>query len=148
MQKDKRKQLSQILRSQAQPNRQREEVDHLLRIWPEDMGAENAMGLPIDKDFEGCTGLFMTLSPDRLVIVHVASMNFYFETLLVRLRFRQSHHGEWGNCEYDTCKSGVVRFMDAAFQQIFSDAVRVKRGNWRQGRPMCSSIPGSEYERI
>jgi hypothetical protein len=36
------KQLSQILHFQIQPDRQREKVDHLIRIWPKNMGAENA----------------------------------------------------------------------------------------------------------
>jgi hypothetical protein len=84
--------LSEIVRGQAAADRKSEEVDDLVRIRPDQVGAENALAAVFDQDLEAVNRLGDAAR--RVPVRHLLTIDPEFEPGRARLRFAQAHGGD------------------------------------------------------
>ena len=136
----------QIGRGEAVPDRERKQVDYLVYVRPDEMGAEHQVRVLFDQDLEA-VDRFRGL-PCGEPAARLSAVRSKLAALRARLFFRQSHCGGRRKRESDARHAPVVGAGVVALEQIGRDDLSVVTRDRRQGRPHLCHVSRRLHGRV
>ena len=120
------------------PNREAENVDHLVRMRPDEMGAEDFTRTVFDQCLVDINGF---VDPSCGIPIRGATaLNLKASAFLVRLFFAQPYASEGRKRESDTWHPGVVGLLVIALDEVGRNHLRIVARYRGKRRPVGSSI--------
>src|SRR6516165_8674201 len=113
----------QIFRRQPVADREAEQVDDLFGMGPDEVSAQDAIGVLLDKGLEAVDRFVE--SSGCVPVRSLLRVHSKFDPLRARLHLAETNRGNWRNCECDARNAPVVRPVPVAVEKVLRNDLAI-----------------------